>query len=114
MGVLVDNVQNVVEYFSGKWWHILQIGRGGNSAIHTGIAWPCDGPHDDTGPMAALIAAATDGEAAFVDALGDMTTQTGGPFPNVSPAGWFNGLSESRQAAVVAQCVAWADAGKCP
>jgi len=114
MGVLVDNVEMVSEYFGGEWWHVIHVSRGGNAAVHTGIAWPCEGPHDDTGPMAALIAAATDGETAFADALGDMATQTDGPFGGVVPATWWAGLTSMRKAAVVAQGVAWANAGKCP
>lgn len=114
MGALVEDVSYAVEYFGGDWWHAITISRGGNSALHTGIAWPCEGPHDDTGPMAALIATATDGETAFGEALDELSTQTGGPFPGVDPATWWSGLTSTRKAAVVAQGAAWANAGKMP
>ena len=114
MGALVEDVQYAVEWFDGDWWHVIAVSRGGNAAVHTGIAWPVSGPGDDTAEMGALIATAGDGEEAFGEAIGDLPTQTGGPFPGVVPATWWSGLSSSRKSAVHAQAVAWADAGKCP
>jgi len=114
MGVLVDNVEMVSEYFGGEWWHVIHVSRGGNAALHSGIAWPVSEPGDDTGEMGALIATAGDGEEAFGEAIGDLPTQTDGPFGGVVPATWWSGLSSLRKAAVVAQGAAWANAGKCP
>ena len=116
MGVLAVDVSYAWERFGGAWWGVLSVGQG-SPAHHSGFAvGPVLSPRVGV-PAAvfeALIGSASDGEAAFVEALGDVPTVNAGPFPGVVPATWYAGLPALVRAEVFASAVAWGEAGLCP
>ena len=116
MGSIDVDVSLAWERFGGSWWGVVSVGRG-SPAHHSGFAvGPVLSPR--VGVPAAmfegLIASAADGEAAFVDALGDVPTVNAGPFPGVIPATWYAGLPALVRAEVFGSAVAWAATNAVP
>ena len=87
-GYVIPNLGIGWEPFGGAWWAVVSVSRG-SPAHHSGFAvGPVNAPRSGTpaAVLEALLGAAADGEAALIDALGDVPVSEGGPFPGVVPA----------------------------
>lgn len=62
----------------------------------------------------ALVAAAGDGMAAFVDALGDVPTPNSGTWPGVSALDWWDTIPSDVREDALAQVASWATANALP
>lgn len=110
------NVHYMWEPKGGKWWLVLALGRG-SPAYHGGFAvGPYDTLRDSEGQgiAAALLAAASDGQAAFADALGDLSAANSGPFPAVEPLDWFNSIPATTKGVLMDGLEAWAATNDLP
>lgn len=116
MGQIENDTGYLWERFGGWWWFTVTASRG-SPAHHSGFAvGPVSAPRTGVAQSVctALIIAAGEGEADFVEALGDIPVSNGGPFPGVVPATWYAELPALVRGALVEAGAAWADAGATP
>jgi hypothetical protein len=116
MGYVIPDLGIGWEPNGGAWWAVVSVSRG-SPAHHSGFAvGPVNAPRSGTpaAVLEALLSSAADGEAALIDALGDVPVSEGGPFPGVVPADWYDGLPTAVSDLVLDGMQAWAATGVAP
>lgn len=116
MGYVIPDLGIGWEPHGGAWWAVVSVSQG-SPAHHSGFAvGPVNAPRSGTpaAVLEALLSSAADGDAALIDALGDVPVSEAGPFPGVVPALWYNSLPSPVADLVLDGMQAWAATGIAP